>query len=78
VAQPTYDILERVLMVQSQNERGTIFSLDVDQREYWITAKHILTDAKHPPSGLLQISRRCSASLIRVLRESSGSPWSFP
>jgi hypothetical protein len=29
-------------------EIGTIFSIDVDGREYWITAKHILTGARHP------------------------------
>jgi len=23
----------------------------VDNREYWITAKHVLTGAKHPPYG---------------------------
>jgi hypothetical protein len=50
-ATPTNDVLFRVLMVQSQYGRGTIFSLDVDQREYWITAKHVLTGAKHPPYG---------------------------
>jgi hypothetical protein len=50
-AQPTGAMLARVLMVQSPYDRGTIFMLDVDQREYWITAKHILTGAKHPPYG---------------------------
>jgi hypothetical protein len=25
--------------------------VDVDEREYWITAKHIITGAKHPPFG---------------------------
>ena len=38
-------------MVKSRFEQGTIFSIDVDQREYWITAKHILTGAQHPPFG---------------------------
>jgi hypothetical protein len=52
VSQPTTNMLARVLMVQSV-ERGTIFMLDVDQREYWITAKHILTGAKHPPYGVI-------------------------
>jgi hypothetical protein len=50
-ATPTNNILFRVLMVRSQFDYGTIFSIDVDQREYWITAKHILTGAKHPPYG---------------------------
>ena len=48
---PTTNTLSRVLMVQSKYFAGTIFSIDVDKREYWITAKHILTGAKHPPFG---------------------------
>jgi len=38
-------------MAQTTSDRGTIFSIDVDSREYWITAKHLLTGAKHPPYG---------------------------
>ncbi len=38
-------------MVESNYGRGTIFSIDVDGREYWITAKHIVTGAKRPPYG---------------------------
>jgi len=38
-------------MVESTYGRGTIFSVDVDHREYWITAKHILTGAEHAPYG---------------------------
>ena len=50
-AQPTNNLWTRVLMVESGFGRGTIFSLDVDQREYWITAKHILNGREHPPYG---------------------------
>lgn len=38
-------------MVESKYGRGTIFSVDVNHREYWVTAKHILTGAEHPPYG---------------------------
>jgi hypothetical protein len=48
---PTTNILTRMTMIQSRYGRGSVFSIDVDQREYWITAKHILTGAKHPPYG---------------------------
>jgi hypothetical protein len=54
LAAPTSNILGRVVMVQSGHSRGTTFSLDVDQREYWITAKHILTGAEHPPYGAVE------------------------
>ena len=49
LAQPTFNILTRISMVESDFGLGTKFSLDVDNREYWITAKHVLTGAEHPP-----------------------------
>jgi hypothetical protein len=53
-AAPTFDIILRVLMVESKHSRGSIFSIDVDQREYWITARHILTGVRHgPPYGAI-------------------------
>jgi hypothetical protein len=57
IAAPTTNLIERVLMVESQiNEAnhtvlGTIFSFDSDHREYWLTAKHVLTGAQKPPYG---------------------------
>jgi hypothetical protein len=51
MAAPTVDILSRTLMVKSAVAAGTIFSIDVDSREYWLTAKHILTGAEQPPYG---------------------------
>src|SRR5579862_2065394 len=50
-AAPTGNTLSRILMVESQHGRGSIFSIDLDKREYWVTAKHILTGAEHPPYG---------------------------
>jgi hypothetical protein len=71
-ATPTFNVLTRVLMVESQYERGTTFSLDVDQREYWITAKHILTGAEHPPYG----SVTSKSASLRILDPSSpGEKW---
>jgi hypothetical protein len=48
---PTFNVIERIALVESEHASGTTFSIDVDGREYWITAKHILTGAKHPPYG---------------------------
>lgn len=58
-AQATSNILFRVLMVKHQinpqlSVQGTMFSIDVDGRQYWITAKHILTGAKQPPFGSIK------------------------
>src|ERR1035437_8924420 len=52
-APPTYNVLTRILMVESQHGRGSISAIDVDNREYWITAKHVLTGAEHPPYGAI-------------------------
>jgi hypothetical protein len=60
---PTTNILSRMAMVESRYGRGSAFSIDIDQREYWITAKHILTGATHPPYGSVESN---SAS-IRIL-----------
>jgi hypothetical protein len=51
MASPTVDILSRTLMVKSAVAAETIFPIDVDNREYWVTAKHVLTGAEHPPYG---------------------------
>ena len=54
--EPTMNVLTRMTVVKSQHGVGTVFSIDVDQREYWITAKHMLTGAKHPPYGTVGAS----------------------
>lgn len=59
ISTPTIGLIERVLMVSSQVNHadrtvlGTIFSFDADRREYWITAKHLLTGAEKPPYGIV-------------------------
>jgi hypothetical protein len=67
-AQPTANILTRISMVESAFVRGTVFSLDVDKREYWITAKHVLTGAEHPPYGTI----KSKSERLRILQ---GEQW---
>ncbi len=50
-AQPTNNILFNTLMIKFRAEAGTMFSIEVDNREYWLTAKHILTGRKSGPAG---------------------------
>jgi hypothetical protein len=54
-AMPTGTVLGRMLMIESdlnpKKVRGSTFSIDVDNREYWITAKHIITGAEKAPFG---------------------------
>jgi hypothetical protein len=59
-------------MVQSQCGRATIFCVVVDGREYWVTAKHVLTGAEHPPYG----SVRSKSVLLQLLNPSAvGKEW---
>jgi len=48
-AQPTFNILSRTLRVQSRYGTGTIFNIDIDGREYWVSAAHIVTGARESP-----------------------------
>lgn len=50
-AQPTNNILFNTLMIKCGAETGTMFSVDVDNRQYWLTAKHILTGKTSGPAG---------------------------
>jgi hypothetical protein len=47
-ARPTGDALTRTMLIQTALGRGTVFSIDVDNREYWITAKHMFTGERQP------------------------------
>jgi hypothetical protein len=50
-AQPTNDIMFNTLMIKNKTEAGTMFAIEVDNREYWLTAKHIVTGRKSGPAG---------------------------
>jgi hypothetical protein len=50
-AQATGEALFHTFMIATNFGRGTTFSIDVDNREYWITAKHIFTGIKTGPAG---------------------------
>lgn len=50
-ARPTTNILFKTFMIRTKTDAGTMFSINVDDREYWLTAKHILTGRKSGPAG---------------------------
>lgn len=72
IATPTNNVMTRMTMIQSRYGRGTTFSIDVDGREYWITAKHIVTGAEHPPYG--SVTNK-SESLEVLNPTSPGEQW---
>lgn len=45
-AQVVSNVLLRVLLIQTQSGQGSGFTLDVDGRQYLITAKHVVDSIK--------------------------------
>jgi hypothetical protein len=62
-AQVTSNALGRTFMIETRVGRGTTFSIDVDNREYWITAKHMFTGIKTGPAGVFT-SRTVQANIL--------------
>jgi hypothetical protein len=56
-AQVTSNALFRTFMIETNVGRGTAFSIDVDNREYWITAKHMFTGIKTGPAGVFSTNK---------------------
>jgi hypothetical protein len=59
-------------MVQSQYSKASIFSIDVDNREYWITAKHVLNNREYPHYG--SVTNK-SVSLLLLNPTAPGEQW---
>jgi hypothetical protein len=51
-AQATSNSLMRTFMIETKLGRGTAFSIDIDNREYWLTAKHMFTGVTGKPAGV--------------------------
>jgi len=64
--------LYRTFMIQTSIERGTAFSLDIDNREYWVTAKHLFTGKKTGPAGEFKEKQVVAALLAQSGEESQG------
>jgi hypothetical protein len=62
-AQATSGALFRTFMIETNFGRGTTFSIDVDNREYWITAKHMFTGIKTGPAGAFT-TKRVQANIL--------------
>jgi hypothetical protein len=54
-ATATLNALQRTFMIETTKGRATTFSIDVDNREYWITAKHVFTGVKSGPPGVFTV-----------------------
>jgi hypothetical protein len=76
-AQATNNILFRTVMVKTSKDFGTMFSIEVDSREYWLTAKHVLTGAKHPPFGSITTKQISVSVLDPFAVEIKWTPFDF-
>src|ERR1700704_3655513 len=76
-ARVTTGILYRTLMVKTTHDFGTMFSIDLDNREYWVTAKHLLTGAKHPPIGKIKSKKISLAVLDPTVSEQKWDSYDF-
>ena len=66
----TNNVLLRVRLIQVGDDFGSGFTIDVDGRQYLITAKHVVASLTGP-KGMISICKRvgdCSAIEVTVLR----------
>jgi S1-C subfamily serine protease len=59
----TFNVYYRVLMIQTKNGQGTGFTIDVDGRQYLITAKHMVTDLQ--PEDTIRIWKYDAAHRLK-------------
>jgi hypothetical protein len=67
-AQVPSNVYTRVLMVQVGDKRGTAFTMEVDQRQYLVTAKHMVAGLKPEDSIEIFKGGQWSAINIKVFR----------
>jgi hypothetical protein len=67
-AQVTNGPLFHAFLIETSFGRGTTFSIDVDNREYWITAKHIFTGVKSGPAGVFT-TKTVQANILSQIGE---------
>lgn len=71
-AQITSNVLRRTLLVrvpdenQGSLEYGTAFTIDIDGRQYLITAKHVVVGLRENSDGKIQILKKAGWSDLRV------------
>ena len=63
-AQVTSNVLRRTLLIQA-SETGTAFTIDIDGRQYIITAKHIVKGLPSDTQSTIQIGRKAIGHLLR-------------
>lgn len=72
IAQITSNVFLRVLKIRVGNDVGTAFTLDVDQRQYVVTAKHIVGDLPLDTSIDIYTSGAWNAEHVKAFHAAKG------
>ena len=67
-AQVTSNVFTRVLEIKSSGQLGTAFTVDVDGRQYLITAKHLVTRLKDQGAIDIFVANRWARIDVKVFR----------
>lgn len=67
-AQVTSNVINRVFLVKGPAEAGTAFTIEVDGRQYLVTAKHVVDGMKQDDSIQIRKDDQWSAVPVKVLR----------
>lgn len=67
-SQITSNVLLRVKRIQVGAASGTIFTIEVDKRQYLITAKHVVAALKDKDKAALCEGKKCAEIPVTVLR----------
>lgn len=75
-AQVTIGMYQRVWKIKTKHYNGTAFAIDVDGREYWVTAVHLLTGAKSKPYGRIN-AKTITLSMLapRIPNNATSEQW---
>jgi hypothetical protein len=67
-AQVPSNVLRRVLLIQTPKSRGTGFTIDVDGRQYLVTAKHVVADLKERDTIEIRNDEGWTKAKVKVYR----------
>jgi hypothetical protein len=67
-AQVTGNVINRVFLVRGPSEAGTAFTIEVDGRQYVVTAKHVVKGMKDDDTIQIQKNDQWSPITVKVLR----------
>jgi hypothetical protein len=65
-AQVTSNALLRTLEIKAPSGTGTAFTIDVDHRQYLITAKHVISPVQNGVQSIIQIRHKDGWSPLKV------------